>query len=69
MSYEDWDLYILLFVLIGIVEFMITFIEKLIFEEKELMSHEYDVFSWYCLTFIRAAMFVYFTFALRDELL
>ena len=48
---------------------MITFIEKLIFKEKELMAHEYDAFSWYSLSLIRVIIFIYFAFSIRDELL
>lgn len=48
---------------------MLTFIEKLIFSEKELMFHEYDAFSWYGLIIIRAIIFIYFVVSVKDELL
>eukprot|EP00828_Plagiopyla_frontata_P041000 TRINITY_DN5707_c0_g2_i2.p1 TRINITY_DN5707_c0_g2~~TRINITY_DN5707_c0_g2_i2.p1 ORF type:complete len:418 (+),score=37.29 TRINITY_DN5707_c0_g2_i2:100-1353(+) len=67
MYYEDWDLYLLVTIFLGVIEIMVTFIEKMVFQSQEFMFHEYDAFSCYVIMGYRLVLFLYFMFYVFEE--
>jgi len=67
MEFEDWDLYLLVAIFLGVIEIMIVFIEKMVFENQEFMFHEYDAFSCFVIIGYRVILFLYFMFCVVEE--